>query len=394
MPEIKDLSALGIGRAERPNLTRFESVDLQYNPNEYDLNYVPGENQMYNRSSNQSWGEQIAQGLVGRTLSLVPKILGGFGSVASIPQALADGSFAPMWENSLTVAMNEADEKLKEVFPVYQSRNYADSGLVGKFGTTSFWASDAFDAIAFAASAYVPGAAASKAGSVMSTALRGTKIADTIVDAGSAVNATIDAATASSKAAASVVDVAKTTSKYLKKMMPENAGTVAFSTAYNTVAEAGVEAYGVKKELMDYYMNVKGLTYDEANEKASVQAERVFKTNMGVLIIPNLVQSMFFHGASKSVHNRVKESIWRNGSKDLDAVIGKNNMLKSIAKGIGSEGFIEENAQTSAQQYERLLAADRLSDEDNYFKELAYGMYDNTKALLNQFKYLTCMVSF
>ncbi len=71
----------------------------------------------------------------------------------------------------------------------------------------------------------------------MSTALRGTKIADTIVDAGSAVNATIDAATASSKAAASVADVAKTTSKYLKKMMPENAGTVAFSTAYNTVAE-------------------------------------------------------------------------------------------------------------------------------------------------------------
>ncbi|MFN9114218.1 MAG: hypothetical protein ACK5XN_29475, partial [Bacteroidota bacterium] len=91
------------------------------------------------------------------------------------------------------------------------------------------------------------------------------------------------------------------------------------------------------------------------------------------------------HGASKSVHNRVKESIWRNGSKDLDAVIGKNNMLKSIAKGIASEGFIEENAQTSAQQYERLLAADRLSDEDNYFKELAYGMYDNTKGFVKSF---------
>ena len=80
MPEnIIDPKTLGPVQRVRPN--RPLNVSLQDYSNSYDVNYRPEYNQEYNRASNQSGLEQIGYGLVSRTLSIVPKIGSGFGSV-------------------------------------------------------------------------------------------------------------------------------------------------------------------------------------------------------------------------------------------------------------------------------------------------------------------------
>lgn len=403
MPEIKDLSTLGISTLERPNLQNYDSVDLDTRPNKYDNKYVVGENQGFNRSNNQSGMEQIFQGLASRTLSIVPKVTGGFGSIAAIPTAIADGSLSALWDNTITKTSNDADEKLKEIFPVYQSRNYAAAGLLGKMGTTSFWSSDVMDGLAYAASAYVPGAAIGKGGALAARALQGSKllkglgaIDESLVLAtktmgeleggvpvaklSSGLQGIDDALLKVTRPVAKTLlgtrDLVINTSKFIKNSIPENGVTLGLATAYNTVAEASAEAYGTKKDLFSIYKE-KGLTDEQANEKAGEAASRVFKANAVALLFPNLVQNVMFHGTGKGLQDKLKKQIWASGTEDLSKITAKTSMLKTMGLGFASEGLWEENVQTSIQQYEKMLAKGRLKDEDNYFREVAYGMFDN-----------------
>jgi hypothetical protein len=71
--------------------------------------------------------------------------------------------------------------------------------------------------------------------------------------------------------------------------------TIANATAFNTVAESAAEAYGVQKEIQMYYESM-GYDEKEAKKLAGEAAARTFWWNSAALVLPNFVQSNFFHG--------------------------------------------------------------------------------------------------
>lgn len=167
------------------------------------------------------------------------------------------------------------DEGLKENIPVYQSKAYTEGNWVRKLGTTSFWATDAFDGLAFLASAYVPGGVASRLGSA-SKALQGSRFL-AARKFGSALKQTGQAAGINTQLAA--------------------------STLYNTISEAGFEANEVNKTIREQYAQRAGYrSFEEfeaadperaavARDKAGSAAGRTFMWNSAALLAPNFLQS-------------------------------------------------------------------------------------------------------
>lgn len=228
------------------------------------------------------------------------------------------------------------DEDIKNQFPVYQSMKNAESGLLGKMATTSFWANDLFDGLAYAASAFVPGSLIGKGLGLGAKALSTSQMAKSL---GWSIKG--------------IETGAKTTN-------------LALSTAYNTIAEASVEAYQTKKEIESLLLE-QGHTEEYAKQKAGEAAARTFRANATVLSIPNLVQNVLFHGGLNKSQKAIREAI--RGGKALDDVAKVDNVWKAVGLGIGSEGFWEENIQTSIQQYEHMAAVSGRYD-NNYLTEV------------------------
>ena len=179
---------------------------------------------------------------------------------------------------------NSLDESIKDTLPVYQSRKNAESGLLGKLTTTSFWANDFFDGVAYAASAYVPGSLIGKGLGAAGKALSASKAAQALglslegIDKGAKVT------------------------------------NLALSTAYNTIAEASVEAYQTQHEIEAILID-KGVDPTTAKQKAAEAAARTFRANTAVLAVPNLIENMFFHGGIDKAQKAVRSSIQSNLGK-------------------------------------------------------------------------------
>ena len=206
-------------------------------------------------------------GIASRSLSIGTKVVSGLGSVGTaLAVPFSNYTTADIWDNPLTNWGNEADQKLQTIFPVFRSKDYSTSGLLGKMATSSFWASDAMDAIAFAASAYFPGTIISK----------GLGALGKIAESG---------------------EIGSSMFKYLNRIgVTQNRANLLLSTAYNTVAEAAAEAYQTQNELEAIYLQ-QGYNPKEAKEKASHNAKEVFTSNLGILAVPNFIQNQFFHGS-------------------------------------------------------------------------------------------------
>lgn len=131
--------------------------------------------------------------------------------------------------------------------------------------TTSFWASDFMDGLAFAASAYFPGGVIGRGVGALNKAFQSGKVGAQLLE-----NLTKIGATA------------------------QRTNLVA-ATAYNTIAEASAEAYQTQKELESIYIE-QGLDPEEAKAKAAKQAKEVFGANLAILAVPNFIQNQFFHG--------------------------------------------------------------------------------------------------
>lgn len=111
------------------------TTPLQQYSGEKDAYYRPEYNQEWNRASNQGWADQLANGLISRGLSIIPKIGNGIGPLYG---AIAGDELEDVWNNSINEAFNNMDEGLRETFPVYRSMKYDTSGLLGKLTTTGF----------------------------------------------------------------------------------------------------------------------------------------------------------------------------------------------------------------------------------------------------------------
>jgi hypothetical protein len=331
-------------------------VPLQYYSNKYDEYYRQGYNQVWNRSSNQSWGEQLGYGLISRTLSIIPKLGAGFSSVSgALGKAVGGGNPADIWDNPVNDWFNNIDESLKEIFPVYSSRaNDQATGMLGKMATTSFWANEGFDAFAYAASAYVPGAIIGKTLAAAGTAIKATQIGGNIARGLRAVGIAGEVGQGTHRA------------------------NILLSTAYNTISESAAEAYQTQKELEAIYQE-QGKTADEAKKLASEGAARVYRANLIALAGPDLVQNMLFHGSWNSLQKGVREAVWN--LKEVEKV---SSIWKKIGGSIASEGFWEENIQNSLQTWEK-NAAWSGNNGDERFKEITMGMVNNIGSFFSSF---------
>lgn len=157
--------------------------------------------------------------------------------------------------------------------------------------TSSFWASDFADGLAYAASAYVSGGLLGKGLALGAEAANTTKIGAQMLKAFNAVGATGQRA------------------------------NLVTATMYNTISEAAAEAYQTQKELELIYQ-AQEYKPEEAKKKAAEGAAETFWWNTAALLFPNFVQNSFFHGNWNSKIDAVRKSVWANkGSANIKDLV-------------------------------------------------------------------------
>jgi hypothetical protein len=212
--------------------------------------------------------------------------------------------------------------------------------------TTSFWATDGFDGLAFLASAYVPGAAIGKLGKI-TTALRSLEKSKRALNFAKKLETFTDFTGIDSK--------------------------LAVSTLYNTVSEAGFEAAEVNAVMREEFARQMGFdSYEQAKEdpeadaiirdKAGASAARTFAWNSAALLAPNFFQSKWLHGKPVNHSRELQLKYRRDPNVAKAATKSKMDYLAGFGKGVLSEGLWEENIQTSVAAYEERLAKGQQDD--------------------------------
>lgn len=196
---------------------------------------------------NQTTGEAWRNGFSSRALSIIPKVANIPGVVGGFAATLGDyliDSVDPdkesSWAESLDYtynnfwvnAMNGVDEGLKDLMPVYGSKNnYGSPSLLKNMGSAKFWAEDMLDGLAFTASAMIPGVGIAKGLQALELAGKASgmfKGATALANIGK----TAEALTQAQKAAKGI--------DFL---------TNALTTGVNVINESALEAYGAVKNL-------------------------------------------------------------------------------------------------------------------------------------------------
>jgi len=302
------------------------------------------------RAERQGFFNAFGSGLLSRGISIAPKIAEGFGHVAGAIPALVTGDIDYMTKNPIVNGAAMFDEYLREELPVFASEGY-DSDLISKFTSRKFWFDDAFDGLAFAASAWVPAGAFGAVGKAL-------KLGEKAITALKAGN--------------------KMYSQMLKN------APLAITTVYNTVSEAGFEAKDTQDTVFKNLI-ANGFSPEEAKKRAASAAAHTFNANSAVLLLPNAIQSKFFMGGFKKTSKTLKKQVF-------DAIMSGEQVSKSalkevgskVALGIASEGLWEEGIQNAIQQYEKRAteASDYYNNgvldtlalgDTNYLKEYVRG---------------------
>jgi hypothetical protein len=328
---------------------RREQIDRDINlTSRYDTNLSPGEVQEYNRAQNQGWLNKVSSGFISRGASIAPKIgqgighVGGFvyeaanamaaSKVGNIPGAM---DISGIWDNFVVDMMSEADEQLRQKLPVFGDERYYEGNILQQMGTAKFWADDFFDALAFAASAYLPGAAAGAAGKALGltgNALKGFQLGS--------------------------------------------------STIYNTISESGFEALDLGKQARnDYAFEKFGLPYEELDDakkfevrlKIAPEQANTFMANAAVLAIPNYIQSRFFHGGFSQNAQRLRRAVQAGEISAKDVSLFQSAYKNTFA-GIASEGLWEEGIQNAVQRYEQRRISGKA--EEGFFAGVGYEWLD------------------
>jgi len=211
--------------------------------------------------------------------------------------------------------IDQAEQYMKqEVMPVYVKESVANGTLTDKLTSGEFWANEGADGIGFIAAMFVPGALLKGIGKAGQLA-RGVQVTSKI------------------KGFAGLQPGARL-AKYAN--LPTKAG-VYTDDAIATAANTYIEAISEGREI---YNNILAKTGDK--QKAGDAAAGVFKANLGVLAVSNLMDRVTLFGGfdlMKSAHK----------TRGLKEIGGRAAM--QIPTGVAKEGFWEEGSQFSIGKY-------------------------------------------
>lgn len=104
MPEIIKLNRPGTTGGRVPTVYPAESLNLglqySYDPR-LDKGLLPGLNQEWNRSDNQSAPEHLLMGVMSRGLSIAPKVVAGLGAVGGLIVSPFNQDLSTVWDNPI-----------------------------------------------------------------------------------------------------------------------------------------------------------------------------------------------------------------------------------------------------------------------------------------------------
>ena len=295
--------------------------------------YLPWQDPIEYKAQQQSVGQQLGNGALRLAGTTITKLGTMAGYIGSFPEGLLSGNWDNMLDNAISEVFSNIEEDIiKENLPIHHTRKYLEGNILQQMSTFGFWMDDMVDGVAFLASAYLMSAG-------VGAAMRGigalSKVSKTFSKLNKAVKTgnVINPATKNIRGLVTNLDIAT-------------------MSLFNSVGEAGIEASEVKKSLM-----AKGLS----NEEASKSAMNTFWTNVGALMVPNMItNSMFFKPFKSSRSNLsgifkdgklIKEELKDLSTKDLAGIFAKKAGLS-----MASEGLWEENIQLAAADYEEKLA--------------------------------------
>lgn len=301
----------------------------------------------------------IAKG-VGRTIAKVgteilktPGYVGG-AAMGISNELFGDGkdSMSMMVDNSWVNAFESLDEQTKALMPVHISQEIQDGNILDKMGSGAWWATQGADGVGFMLSMFVPGAIAKLAGS--GKALAG--LAEVIA------NTKLGKITAAPKLLGLSPEVAELAGQARAGQAWINGADGIVAATVNTGLEAAAEAAGTfdntYKGLKDK-IKAGEMSDERAREIAGEKASSVFKSNVGLLMVSNLLEQAWVWKAFGSNADSVIAKATKDGIIDYNALRSQANKsfkqtvkeytsggLKNAAK----EGVFEEGLQTQIEQ--------------------------------------------
>lgn len=334
------------------------------------------------RSDAQSGLTQLGTGLARagvKAVTEIAKLPGVIGGIAMSPFVKEGEGYDTAFNNAWIRAIDGVNEQIKEdILPVYVKKSVQEGSFMDNITSTGFWATEGADGLGFMLGMMAPGAIISKLG--MGAKLLG----------GARKAAQLLGMAEKTEAAVGMLKAAGMTGKAI------DVGTGAI---FNTIAESGSEAAGVGQDLdgkkpefikqhvakrlqelnpngipemiqapMQLIQNPDGtqsmhsaglipnpefekireqayaLAEDDFKEQRALAMRDTFKSNLAVLIIPNLLMSKALFGKAES---KLVKEVEKTGLKALGQRGGK--VLERYGKAFASEGFLEEASQTTAQ---------------------------------------------
>jgi len=337
------------------------------------------------KAANQSSLELTGKGLVnvaktiGIEVGKIPGYAGGL-TAAGANEIFGDGknSMSLIVDNAWVNAFEKMDKDAQAAMPIYISQQVQEGNLLDKMGSGAWWATTGANGLGFMLSMFLPGAA-----------LKALKIGELIAAGGEGL-ANLSPTLGRLGTGAGLLESAGAEAFAYTKAFAQNANGFA-SAAVNTAIEASAEAANTFENVKSKYLS-QGLSEEEANNKAGESASAVFKGNLALLAVSNILDEMWIwktigSAGEKEAAQSILSKVFKDGEIDMTALknipkeFTRANVLKKVAanfgKGVTKEGFFEEGTQTLLQQNieggkNKHSVIGNLSDVvSSYFKDFA-----------------------
>lgn len=244
--------------------------------------------------------------------------------------AMGDQTLAQTLDNAWLNNLDSVNEAVKEQFAIYKPKAVREGNLWDNITSASFYTDEGIDGAGFLISMMAPG-----------MALKGLNVAGKVAKLG---------------AASKLAGAFGTTSKAIGAGVELGA-----ATTINTALEAMAEAKGISDELNNTLQGQinpnTGFQYtqEEIDALRGEAAVGTFRTNLGILLIPNLIMNKMLLGRYTGTKSAFNSVVSETGELIAQNPAAKQSLLKAylknIGKGVISEGFFEEGLQDATTNY-------------------------------------------
>ncbi len=339
----------------------------------FNYEYMGGENYIQDdlkeiQAQRQPGVDKLKRGLNRFAGEFVLNVLETPGILGGAAVAAVTGDINQMTDNFWVRAAESMKEHLHESNQVYSSKHVREGGVWDKMSSGEWIATEGASALAFMASALVPGLAVSKGAKAL-------KLTQMMAKGGkgsqSALRLFDKAAAKIGKVTGGASDEALST---LGKATG-NLGEHITTTMTNTVFEAGIEAMGAQHSFLanlDARYTSGEITLEQYNElkpAADKAAASVFRWNFALLTGPNMKMTSMMLGPTAHTLQKAHKNISRSGASKWikgggkEATTKAGKFLKSapvtavgkMGKGFASntlrEGVVEEMGQMTIEKF-------------------------------------------